>query len=85
MCKKTNIQINMNISKSTHPLSKFIDTSSRTFYITKNKLEIKELEYKHKNKNTRHLTQVDFRKLREAQKKEKTPLMTGAMEQRGCV
>ena len=61
----------MNISKSTHPLSKFIDTSSRTFYITKNKLEIKEQEYKHKNKNTRHLTQVDFRKLREAQKKEK--------------
>lgn len=61
----------MNISKSTHPLSKFIDTSSRTFYITKNKLEIKEQEYKHKNKNTRRLTQVDFRKLREAQKKEK--------------
>ena len=62
----------MNISKSTHPLSKFIDTSSRTFYITKNKLEIKEQEYKHKNKNTRRLTQVDFRKLREAQKKKKS-------------
>ena len=55
--------------KETPPLSKFINTSSRTKYIIANKKEIHEQQLKRKFLRTRQLTQVDFKKFRDAQKK----------------
>ena len=60
----------MKLSKHAPPLAKYINTSYKTRFITQNKSEIAEQEIKNKSANLRNLTQVEFRKYREIQRKE---------------
>ena len=58
----------MHKRKETVPLSHYINNSSSTMFIKKNKIEIHQMQLKHKYRRTRQFTQVDFRKLLETQK-----------------
>ena len=55
----------MHKRKETVPLSHYINNSSSTMFIKKNKIEIHQMQLKHKYRRTRQFTQVDFRKLLE--------------------